>query len=165
MWTTVYLSLGSNLGERDRNIQAALGALESHDLRIVRCSPLYETEPRDYQDQPWFLNMVAEVSTRITPEALLARIREVESAHGRQRTIDKGPRTIDIDILTFGDLRIHSAELQIPHPRMHGRRFVLEPLADLAPDLTLPAHPLPVRELLSAVQDQPVRKWHGASNR
>lgn len=139
MWTTVYLSLGSNLGDRAGYIETALNLLEDHRLRAVRRSSLYETEPQDHTDQPWFLNMVAEVSTTLSPEGLLERVRAVEARLGRQRAIEKGPRTVDIDILTYGDSVIRSADLEVPHPRMAARRFVLEPLAELSPDFPLGA--------------------------
>jgi 2-amino-4-hydroxy-6-hydroxymethyldihydropteridine diphosphokinase len=159
MWTTAYLSLGSNLGDRARSIEAALQLLGAADLTVVRRSSLYETEPRDYADQPWFLNMVAEIETTLPSDGLLARVREVESLLGRQRAIDKGPRTVDIDILTFGDSVVASPDLQIPHPRMAQRRFVLEPLAELVPELPLGPEGTTVRELLPLLTDQAVRKF------
>jgi 2-amino-4-hydroxy-6-hydroxymethyldihydropteridine diphosphokinase len=158
MWTTAYLSLGSNLGDRVRNIDEALRLLQDADLVVLRRSALYETEPRDYSDQPWFLNLVAEVRTTLSPEALLARICLVESHLGRQRTLDKGPRTADVDILTFGDLVLETTNLQIPHPRMRERRFVLEPLAELVPGRRMPGDEKTIDELLGTVKDQKVRQ-------
>jgi 2-amino-4-hydroxy-6-hydroxymethyldihydropteridine diphosphokinase len=156
---TVYLSLGSNAGDRLRLIQQALRLLESAQTCLIRVSPVYETEPRDLQEQPWFLNLVAEVETFLSPAQLLTRIHEVERQLGRLRIVSKGPRTIDIDILLFGELVIDSADLTVPHARMCERRFVLQPLADLAPDLPHPVSKLTVRELLTATLGQTVRPF------
>jgi 2-amino-4-hydroxy-6-hydroxymethyldihydropteridine diphosphokinase len=161
MSIVAYLSLGSNLGDRAQNIDTALRLLTDAALRVRRRSSIYETEPRDYTDQPWFLNMVAEVETELTPRALLTRIRHVEDQLQRQRDIDKGPRTVDIDILTYGDVHIIEPDLVVPHPRMQNRRFVLEPLHDLAPELRLTVSTPAIGDLLSRVSDQIVRKWTG----
>jgi 2-amino-4-hydroxy-6-hydroxymethyldihydropteridine diphosphokinase len=159
MCTLVYLSLGSNLGDREHNLEAALRLIEDQHLRVKRRSSIYETEPRDYTDQPWFLNMVAEVETTLTPRALLDRVRQAEDRLHRQREIDKGPRTVDIDILAYGDLQIVETDLVVPHPRMTTRRFVLEPLNELVPHMRFdPAGPT-VSELVLNVADQPVRRW------
>lgn len=155
---TVYLSLGSNVGDRLRNLEAALEQLAALDLRIVRTSAAYETEPVEYTAQRWFLNLVAEVATELFPMQLLMRIGRVERALGRVRTIPKGPRTIDIDILLFGRTVVRTAKLEVPHPRMGERRFVLAPLADLAPELRHPVTGKTVREMLDAAPKQAVRK-------
>jgi 2-amino-4-hydroxy-6-hydroxymethyldihydropteridine diphosphokinase len=155
---TVYLSLGSNVGDRLRNLEAALEQLAGPDLRIVRTSAAYETEPVEYTAQRWFLNLVAEVATELFPMQLLMRIGRVERALGRVRTIPKGPRTIDIDILLFGRTVVRTAKLEVPHPRMGERRFVLAPLADLAPELRHPVTGKTVREMLDAAPKQAVRK-------
>ncbi len=144
---TVYLSLGSNIGDRARNLQAALDRLAAPDLRVMRTSPAYETEPVEYTAQRWFLNLVVEAGTELLPMQLLLRIGRVERALGRVRTVPKGPRTIDIDILFYGRTIVRSASLEIPHPRMAERRFVLEPLADLAPDLRHPVTRKTIREI------------------
>jgi 2-amino-4-hydroxy-6-hydroxymethyldihydropteridine diphosphokinase len=154
---TVYLSLGSNIGDRARNLRAALEQLAAPDLRIVRTSPAYETEPLEYTAQRWFLNLVAEARTELLPMQLLLRIGRVERALGRVRTVPKGPRTIDIDILFYGRTIVRTAKLEIPHPRMAERRFVLAPLADLAPYLRHPITCKTVREMLDAAPPQVVR--------
>ncbi|HXK07856.1 MAG TPA: 2-amino-4-hydroxy-6-hydroxymethyldihydropteridine diphosphokinase [Verrucomicrobiae bacterium] len=151
----VYLSLGSNLGDREANLSAALDR-----VKPVRVSPVYETEPVDYKAQAWFLNLVAEVETGLFPRQLLAQTRRIERELGRVRTLPKGPRTIDIDILLFGAAVMRTPELEIPHPRMAERRFVLQPLADLAPDLRHPVTHRSVREMLAGLADTVVvRPW------
>jgi 2-amino-4-hydroxy-6-hydroxymethyldihydropteridine diphosphokinase len=156
---TVYLGLGSNVGDRERNLQRALEQMEAPDLHIVRASPIYETEPVDYTQQPWFLNQVAEAETELFPMQLLARVGRVERALGRVRGIPKGPRIIDIDILFFGRAAVRTAKLEIPHPGIPGRRFVLMPLTDLAPDLRHPVTRETVREMLDAAPAHKVRRW------
>jgi 2-amino-4-hydroxy-6-hydroxymethyldihydropteridine diphosphokinase len=155
---TVYLGLGSNIGDREDSLQRAITALHSQDLRIDRLSSVYETSPRDNTDQPWFLNLVAEASTELFPVRLLLRVMNIERRLGRKRTVDKGPRTIDIDILLFGNAVVDTPRLMIPHPRLTERRFVLEPLAELAPDLRHPVTKRSIRDLLGATADQPLRK-------
>jgi 2-amino-4-hydroxy-6-hydroxymethyldihydropteridine diphosphokinase len=149
---TVYLGLGSNLGDRAANLAAARERLAP----IKRASSIYETEPREMPNQPWFLNQVIEIETDLFPKQLLARTQKIERDLGRKRTVDKGPRTIDIDILLFGESVIHTAELEIPHPRLAERRFVLEPLAEIAPDLRI--RNIPIRDLLAMVATQSVRR-------
>ncbi|MDQ6698865.1 MAG: 2-amino-4-hydroxy-6-hydroxymethyldihydropteridine diphosphokinase [Acidobacteriota bacterium] len=139
-------------------LQSALDSLSSTDLRLIRISPVYETEPRDFREQRWFLNLVAEVQTTLFPMQLLARILKVERKLGRRRVIPKGPRTIDIDILLYGNTAVNTMKLQIPHPRYAERRFVLAPLADLTPDLRDPVTRKTVRESLAAVKDQSMRR-------
>jgi len=135
---TVYLSLGSNLGDRERNLEQAIDLLAAAGLRITRRSHIYETEPQDVRDQPWFLNLVVEAETDLFPKQLLAKLQQIEHQLGRKRIKPKGPRTIDIDILLYGNAVIETDELVAPHPRLPERRFVLEPLAELAPDLRWP---------------------------
>jgi 2-amino-4-hydroxy-6-hydroxymethyldihydropteridine diphosphokinase len=153
----VYLGLGSNIGGRERMLQAALDALASPDLRILRVSPVYETEPQDLPGQDWFLNLVAEAETDLFPLQLLHRIAKVEIQLGRRRIVPKGPRAIDIDILLFANAVVTTPELEIPHPRFRVRRFVLAPLADLAPELRDPVTHKTVRELLGRLKGQSVR--------
>jgi 2-amino-4-hydroxy-6-hydroxymethyldihydropteridine diphosphokinase len=156
--TTVYLSLGSNLGSRDSNLKRAIDLLHGPELRVVRISPVYETAPVDMPDQPWFLNIVVQAETTLEPGELLARTQAVEQALGRMRAAPKGPRKIDVDILLYGTSTVDQADLKIPHPAMGQRRFVLEPLADLAPDLCHPVDGRPFREMLAATLDQQARK-------
>ena len=148
---TIYLSLGSNIGDRAANLRAAMELLAAPDLRILRASPVYETEPVGYpKPQPWFLNLVVEAATELLPMRLLARTAKVERELGRVRTVRNAPRTIDIDILLYGNSVVHTVRLEIPHPRMAERRFVLAPLADLEPELRHPVTHRTVREMLEA---------------
>ena len=145
----VYLSLGSNIGDREANLRAAIEKLKELGA-VVAVSSFYETEPVDFTDQPWFLNCAAAIRTELTPELLLAKVRAIELEMGRRRIQPKGPRNIDIDILLFGDAVISTSELKIPHPAMQERRFVLEPLAEIAPEARHPVLKKTVRELLQA---------------
>lgn len=154
----VYLGIGSNLGDRERMLEAALGALAANGVRIRRVSPVYETEPQDLKEQGWFLNLVAEAETDLFPLQLVRRIGKIERQLGRTRTVAKGPRTIDIDILLYGNAVIDTPQLTVPHPRLAARRFVLAPLADLAPDLRHPISRRTVRELLAETAGQAVRR-------
>lgn len=134
---TAYLGLGSNLGDRDANLRAALHALAQH-MAIRRVSDVYDTAPVLYTQQPRFHNLVAEVHTTLAPEELLHRAKDIERKLGREAGPRYGPRPIDIDILLYGDLVIARDDLVIPHPRMAERAFVLLPLRELAPDLIHP---------------------------
>jgi 2-amino-4-hydroxy-6-hydroxymethyldihydropteridine diphosphokinase len=154
---TVYLSLGSNIGNRETNLRTAMDRLSEAGLRIVRSSPIYETEPVDKRNQAWFLNLVLEVETDLFPLQLLARTSKVELLLGRVRNTPKGPRSIDIDILLYGNVVMKTLRLEIPHPRMTERRFVLAPLADLAPGLRHPVTHRTVREMLENAPPQIVR--------
>jgi 2-amino-4-hydroxy-6-hydroxymethyldihydropteridine diphosphokinase len=156
----VYLSLGSNLGDREANLRRAIDALERQDIHVIKQSSLYETAPQDVVEQPWFLNLALECQTRLFPLQLLAATQRIENELGRTRTgaIRRGPRTIDIDILLFGAAVMQTAKLVIPHPRMFERRFVLEPLLEIAPDLRDPLTREPLRKSLGAVAAQTVRK-------
>lgn len=155
---TVYLSLGSNVGNREVNLKAAVNGLESARVHVRRASPVYETEPVDYKNQPWFLNLVIEAETKLMPEQLLQKTLRIERDLGRTRKIPKGPRTIDIDILFYGHAVVQSPGLEIPHPRLAQRRFVLAPLADLAPDLRHPVTGRTVREMLDAAPPAVIRR-------
>jgi 2-amino-4-hydroxy-6-hydroxymethyldihydropteridine diphosphokinase len=151
--TLVYLSLGSNLGDRTANLKAAIAALSSANFHVRKVSSFYETEPVDYLDQPWFLNCVVEGETDSRPIDFLHALRAIESELGSEKAFAKGPRLLDIDILLFGDLSLATPELQIPHPRMLERRFVLAPLAEIAPQLKLPQWTGNVSELLAETLD------------
>ncbi len=158
---TVYLSLGSNIGDRESHLREAIAHLNAGGVRVLRVSPVYETEPVDYTDQRWFLNLAVEAETDLFPMQLLARIAKIERGLGRVRTTPNGPRTIDIDILLYGAAKVKTKKLEIPHPRMSERRFVLAPLADLAPDLRHPILGKTVRELLDALKGQKVEPLGG----
>ena len=132
---TVFLGLGSNLGERDVNIREALASLEAYGVRIVKVSKMIETDPVGGPPQGLFLNAAAKVDTALLPQELLAAIHKVEASLGRVRAVKDGPRTIDIDILLYGDQKINFPELIVPHPRMWERDFVLRPLREVAPEL------------------------------
>jgi 2-amino-4-hydroxy-6-hydroxymethyldihydropteridine diphosphokinase len=155
---TAYLGLGSNLGDRKANLADAITRLACDSLRILRTSSVWETEPRDVLDQPWFLNQVVEVEADLLPRQLFRRIQRIEREMGRQRRMPKGPRLIDIDILLYGNAVVKSEDLEIPHPRMTERRFVMAPLAELAPDLRHPVSKHTVRELLTEVAGQSAKK-------
>ncbi len=154
----VYIALGSNIGDRAENLRQAREQIAVPDLRVLRASSIYETAPRDVKDQPWFLNQVIECETDLFPRQLLARLQKIEKSMGRKRRIAKGPREIDLDILFFGDAVVKAPELEIPHPRIAERRFVLEPLAELAPEKKHPGTRKTVREMLASVANQAVRK-------
>jgi 2-amino-4-hydroxy-6-hydroxymethyldihydropteridine diphosphokinase len=151
---TVYLSLGSNLGDRAAHIEQALARLAEEGVRIVKRSSFYETEPVEFLPQGWFLNIAVEAETELTPRQLLGVIRQIERELGRKRTVRAGPRTIDIDILLFGTSIVNATDLEIPHPRMTERRFVLVPMAEIAPTLRHPALRLTMSELLAATKDR-----------
>jgi 2-amino-4-hydroxy-6-hydroxymethyldihydropteridine diphosphokinase len=163
MRSLVYLSLGSNVGDRQRHLREALSRLDSQG-RILSLSSFYETEPVEFADQAWFLNCAAALETAQRPQELLANILGIEQDMGRRRTWEKGPRTIDIDILMLGDTVINTPDLTIPHPSMHERRFVLEPLAEIAPQALHPVSKKTVRQLLDELPaGQEVRKMENQS--
>lgn len=161
MLKTVYLAFGSNLGDREREIATAIARLHSPEYVVKRVSSIYETEPMYVKDQPEFLNVVAEMETALFPMRLLLRIGAIEKEMGRKRIVAKGPRNIDIDILLFGRFVVDTPQLVIPHPRMTERRFVLEPLAELAPTLRHPVTKQTMRELLAAAPGGLVRRLPG----
>lgn len=142
-----YLSLGSNVGDRVAHLRDAIARLESIG-RVVSVSSFYETEPVEVTDQPWFLNCAVGLETALTAEQLMARLLQIEQERGRRRVQKKGPRTIDIDILLFDDLILDSPDVTIPHPAMQERRFVLEPLAEIATEARHPGMKKTIREML-----------------
>jgi 2-amino-4-hydroxy-6-hydroxymethyldihydropteridine diphosphokinase len=157
MRKTAYLSLGSNLADREANLRAAIASLGALG-KVTAISSLYETEPVELTAQPWFLNCAVALATDKMPRQLLAGVLKIEQAMGRRRTQPKGPRLIDIDILLFGSSVVDTAQLTIPHPAMHERRFVLEPLAEIAPGARHPVFKRTVRELRDALPPGPAVK-------
>jgi 2-amino-4-hydroxy-6-hydroxymethyldihydropteridine diphosphokinase len=149
----IYLSLGSNLGDRVDQLRRALGELTVPGFQLEGSSRVYETEPVDFKDQPWFLNQAVAAKTEFTPFELLDLCLTVENRLGRHRTNEKGPRTIDIDILLYGNLVIKWPGLTIPHPRFHSRRFVLVPLEELASDVVHPVLNISINTLLDRCRD------------
>lgn len=150
MHNLVYLSLGSNVGDRSANLEAAITRLRSLG-EVVAVSSFYETEPVGFAAQPWFLNCAVKLGTEKTPEQLLAGILGLEHAMGRRRAQKNGPRIIDVDILLFGDSIIETKGLTVPHAAMHQRRFVLEPLAEIAPEARHPVFKRTIGELRDAL--------------
>jgi 2-amino-4-hydroxy-6-hydroxymethyldihydropteridine diphosphokinase len=152
--TRAYVGIGSNIGEPRRQLQAALKELSGlPNTRVTATSGLYRSAPLDYLDQPEFLNAVVELETELPPEALLDNLQEIEKAHGRQRPFAGAPRTLDLDLLLYGDAALATPRLTVPHPRMHERAFVLKPLAEIAPGVAIPGRG-PARGLLAACGDQ-----------
>jgi len=160
---TIYLSLGSNIGDRDKNLRTAISKLGEAKVRVTRVSSFYETEPVDLREQPWFLNCVVQGETEIPAFDLLRALREIESRMGSKKLVPKGPRLIDVDILLYGNEIIDTPELQVPHPRMLQRRFVLVPLAEIAPSLKHPSWKATAGELLANLSDASVARKFEAS--
>lgn len=150
----IFLSLGSNLGDRRANLQRALEKLREKEVTIVGRSTFYQTEPLDLLEQPHFLNLVCEVQTTLQPERLLELCLQVETELGRRRELPRGPRTIDIDLLFYGNEVLQTSRLTLPHPRLYQRNFVLVPLQEMAPDFRDPASGKTVRQLRQECPDR-----------
>lgn len=146
--------MGSNLGDKAAQLRQALRQLERSGIRIDQASPVYRTEPVDLVEQDWFLNQVVKVFAQEQPYELLQICQAIEQAQGRERRIPKGPRTLDLDLLLYDELVLTSDTLTLPHPRMHLRRFVLEPLAMLAPELVHPVLKKSIARLLDTCPDR-----------
>ncbi len=155
-----YLALGSNLGNRLAHLKNAIANL-TPQMEVKKKSPVYETPPWGYADQPPFLNQVVMVMTYLDPEQLLSHLKRLETVLGREPTFENGPRVIDVDILFYDDIILNSPPLVIPHPRLHTRAFVLVPLNDLAPDLVHPLMGKTVNELLLNVDRLNISEYKG----
>ena len=151
----VFLALGSNLGDRNNHLESAIEELQKYAVLVQRSS-IYESEPVGFQEQEPFLNMVCHVTTELLPLELLDTIQRIEIQLGRTRTFRNGPRTIDIDILLYGGHSIHTERLDVPHPRMSKRAFVLLPLAEIAPDVV---HPELGKTIQSLSMELPDNHW------
>jgi 2-amino-4-hydroxy-6-hydroxymethyldihydropteridine diphosphokinase len=163
MTATVYIALGSNIGDREKNLREAVRRLIESGIHILQSSRFYETEPVDYLDQDWFLNGVLKAETALAPLDLLHAIRGIETQMGSKKAFAKGPRLIDLDILLYDNLTIDTLELQVPHPRMLARRFVLVPLVEIAPYLRHPNWSGHAQELLRRTSDRSeVRPFHSS---
>lgn len=155
MSTTVIIALGTNLGERVKNLSDARAGLALY-LRIDKISPIYETEPWGYADQPMFLNQVILGETTLTPQELLKTLKSIEQRMGREKTFKNGPRLIDLDLISYGNLILDTEQLKIPHPGLQERAFVLVPLLDIAPDWEHPVLKQQIRTLAKKVDQQGV---------
>ncbi|MGE3468667.1 MAG: 2-amino-4-hydroxy-6-hydroxymethyldihydropteridine diphosphokinase [Pyrinomonadaceae bacterium] len=161
-FTTAYVGLGSNLGDRAGNILLAVRGLMEASFVVNKLSAIYETEPLEIESETNFLNMVAEIRvTNITATQMMARLLRIEYLLGRRDKSAKKPRTADLDILFFGDTRMESEFLTLPHPRLHLRKFVLIPLNEIAPNLVHPVHNQEISDILAAVDDtSEVTRWN-----
>lgn len=158
----ILLGLGSNLGDREEHLRRALASLQRRRIRVLRSASLYITEPRDITDQPWFINTVFAAETHWGPQELLDQCLEVEQEEGRIRTVSRGPRSLDIDILFYGNQQIRAANLTVPHPRYAERRFVLVPLAELEPAFRDPIRNVTMKQLLEQCPDTGEVRLHAA---
>jgi 2-amino-4-hydroxy-6-hydroxymethyldihydropteridine diphosphokinase len=163
---TIYLSLGSNKGDRARYITRAMEALAERGVHVIRKSSLYETEPVETTSKAWFLNCVIEAETELLPPQLMHTLLDIERSLGRRRRVLRGPRFIDMDILLYGDGVVSTGQLEIPHPRMAQRRFVLVPCAEIAPEARHPVFKKTIAELLEQTPDRSeVRSYRDKSTK
>ncbi len=153
---TAYLGLGTNLADRLQNLTRALDEMDNRGVFVEEVSPIFETEPQGMGDQPWFLNMAVRVKTNLTPRELLKTLLAIEREMGRERSVRWGPRIIDIDILLYEQEVIKEPDLEIPHPRLTERAFVLLPLLEIDKTLCLP-NGTPLQEFLPKTNDQGIR--------
>src|SRR5260370_11389569 len=158
---TVYLSLGSNVGDREGNLRAGIAAVGGAAVRVTQVSSFYETEPVEFLDQAWFLNCAVEGETDVPAMQLMRALRGIELRIGSKKPVAKGPRLIDMDILLYGSETIDTKELRVPHPRMHLRRFVLVPLAEIAPGAVPPGFQRTVKQLLAENPDRSTGRQAG----
>jgi 2-amino-4-hydroxy-6-hydroxymethyldihydropteridine diphosphokinase len=159
--TVAYVGLGANVGDPRRQIETAMTELRMlPDTRVTVASSLYRSAPLGYSDQPDFLNAVVQLDTELLPEALLDRLRDIEDRHGRERPFANAPRTLDLDLLLYGDRVVNTPGLVLPHPRMHERAFVLQPLLDLDSEISIPGKGR-ARDLLSACGSQEIERIDG----
>jgi len=156
--SVVFVGLGANLGDAREALESALRELDRlPHTRLVRRSSFYRSAPLGYADQPDFLNAVAQLETALPAERLLGELQAIEASHGRSRSFANAPRTLDLDLLLYSNTTLHTENLQLPHPRMHERAFVLQPLVEIAPDTVIPGRGAASR-LLTACEDQSVEK-------
>jgi 2-amino-4-hydroxy-6-hydroxymethyldihydropteridine diphosphokinase len=148
-----FISLGSNLGDRRKNLAQAVSLLQKNDIRILKASSVYEASPVGFTSQPWFLNQVIEIETNMQPESFLIMAKKIEKSMGRKRTIQKGPRCIDIDILLVENRVIQTKKVQIPHPELEKRKFVLTPLREISPETIHPVLEEKIEDLWRKCQD------------
>jgi len=156
-----FLALGSNVGDREANLGLAVQELEARGVAVTRSASVYTTEPQGIREQPWFLNTALEVETSLGPEELMRVCLAIEQEAGRKRAQPNGPRTLDIDIVLAGDRIVATDRVTIPHPRYAVRRFVLEPLAEIAPGAVDPVRGASVRELLGTLSDDGIVRRSG----
>jgi 2-amino-4-hydroxy-6-hydroxymethyldihydropteridine diphosphokinase len=159
--TVAYVGLGANVGEPRRQLESAITELQGlSDSRVTAVSGIYRSAPLGFVDQPDFLNAVVQLDTELPPQALLARLREIEDRHGRERPFANAPRTLDLDLLLCGDRVVNSPGLVLPHPRLHERAFVLRPLLDLDAEISIPGKGK-ARDLLSTCGSQEIERIDG----